>query len=53
MQLIVHFLGISTFCFSQKFSFIYVTQRKVYLENQIVRFKKEGNKYTDELVENW
>jgi len=33
MKLIIFFLGISTFCFSQKFSFIYETKYKLNSEN--------------------
>lgn len=33
MKFIIFFLGISTFCFSQKFSFIYETKYKLNLEN--------------------
>ena len=34
MKFIIFFLGISTFCFSQKFSFIYETKCKVNSEKQ-------------------
>lgn len=60
MKFIIFFLGISTFCFSQKFSFIYETKYKlnsekqhdVYSENMILDLKNNNSIFRDSLDKN-
>lgn len=57
MKIIIFFLGISTFCFSQKFNFIYETKYKlnsekqddVYSENMILDLKNNISIFRDSL----
>jgi GLPGLI family protein len=57
MKLIIFFLGISTFCFSQKISFIYETKYKLNLEkpddvnsgNMILDLKNNTSIFRDSL----
>ncbi|WP_159478834.1 GLPGLI family protein [Chryseobacterium sp. 18068] len=60
MKFIIFFLGISTFCFPQKFSFIYETKCKVnsekqddvYSENMILDLKNNSSIFRDSLDKN-